>query len=169
MPDLYSQQQIVDCCRARGYACYACSGGWPDDGFEYVNTYGLAIAADYPYAQTRQACRDGVVGTKKYLNKDTPYIHVGGLTYTLMYLARGPVGIAVDASDWWLYLRGVLGCPNMVSYNHAALLVGFDGINTWTVKNSWGVNWGQDGYIRIDAKSDCGLTSHVYYPMVVMI
>ena len=34
--------------------------------------------------------------------------------------------------------------------NHSVVLVGWDNRDqTWILKNSWGINWGEDGYMRI--------------------
>ena len=48
--------------------------------------------------------------------------------------------------------------------NHAALLVGWgesrDGEQFWIVKNSWGSEWGEDGYFRITrGADDCHIES----------
>lgn len=57
--------------------------------------------------------------------------------------------------------------------NHGVTAVGYgeteDGIKYWVVKNSWGSNWGENGYIRIqrdvDAKEGlCGIGMQASYP-----
>ena len=49
--------------------------------------------------------------------------------------------------------------------NHAVVVVGYGtdkGIDYWTVKNSWGTGWGEQGFFRI--KRDlCHLTEVAYY------
>ena len=47
--------------------------------------------------------------------------------------------------------------------NHAVLTVGYGnerGTSYWSIKNSWGHLWGDNGYIKIATKNDiCGTTS----------
>ncbi len=58
-------------------------------------------------------------------------------------------------------LQGVLtkNCGN--SLDHCVQLVGYGtdaGTNYWSVRNSWGVSWGEVGYIRVERdKNLCGI------------
>ena len=59
--------------------------------------------------------------------------------------------------------------------NHAVLVVGYgqqDGLEYFLVKNSWGTDWGENGYVRIGVKSTrnpgvCDILSQPVYLMTV--
>lgn len=88
---------------------------------------------------------------------------------------RGPLSVLLDATELSFYKSGVwtgyisgtsplLGCKD--NLDHAVLLVGFgtdsNGVDYWTVKNSWGESWGENGYFRIiRGQSACGINSAV--------
>ena len=74
----------------------------------------------------------------------------------------------MNASNIYYYKSGVyssISCS--ADLNHAVIMVGFgtteDGKNYYLVKNSWGKDWGEQGYIRISrnyankGKGICGI------------
>jgi C1A family cysteine protease len=74
------------------------------------------------------------------------------------------VSAGVDASAWALYREGILSmCGRNI--NHGVLLVGVsDGY--WKIKNSWGVNWGENGYIRIARGNTCAVCESAFFPVL---
>jgi len=87
-------------------------------------------------------------------------------------VAHGPVSVGMDASGTfgaifpWLqfYKHGVANpgrCSSTI--DHGVLLVGYgvEGSRKyWTIKNSWGTKWGEDGYFRlIRGLSKCGIST----------
>ena len=80
------------------------------------------------------------------------------------FLARGPVSVALEVtSDFQSYSGGIFPFDDSCgeSLNHAVLLVGQDK-NYYIVKNSWGMSWGEQGYIRLEIGSgsgNCGIAN----------
>lgn len=56
--------------------------------------------------------------------------------------------------------------------NHGVLIIGYgvedDGKEYWIVKNSYGPEWGQGGYIHMarNANNHCGIATSATYPLV---
>jgi len=78
----------------------------------------------------------------------------------------GAVATGVYASDngFGNYNKGVFDGCSTTQINHAVTVVGYgteSGKPYWLVKNSWGDNWGDGGYIKIArGNSECGIGSH---------
>nr|KAF6267806.1 cathepsin H [Pipistrellus kuhlii] len=85
-----------------------------------------------------------------------------------------PVSFAFEVtSDFMMYRKGIYSStschktPDKV--NHAVLAVGYgeeNGKPYWIVKNSWGPQWGMNGYFLIErGKNMCGLAACASYPI----
>lgn len=78
-------------------------------------------------------------------------------------VAQQPVTIATNAGckNFSHYRRGIINddgdcaCSRPSCLTHAVLLVGYndyvddDSLPYWIIKNSWGTDWGEDGYVRV--------------------
>jgi len=128
-----------------------------DSAFQYIIDHGIANDTNYPYVARDQACQGG--GGSFWLKSfvDTP-----GCDNLINALAIKPVSVAVDASIWSQYKSGVMsGCGTAV--NHGVLLIGAtDGF--WSIKNSWGVAWGEKGFIRLARGNTCAICQYPSYP-----
>lgn len=78
-------------------------------------------------------------------------------------LAMGPVSVGVESQNqvFRLYSEGILSPEQVRTKNgvvdHAVSLVGFGeehGKPYWTIRNSWGDDWGEEGYARIERRKD---------------
>ena len=75
-------------------------------------------------------------------------------------LNTGPLSICLDASEWNTYIGGVVTtCTKHL--NHCVQIVGINTIDMiWKVRNQWGIDWGENGYIYIKAGDNlCGLAT----------
>ena len=88
----------------------------------------------------------------------------------------GPVSVAYQVvEDFMLYSGGVYTsdkCKQGVQdVNHAVLVVGYGRSQVdgpyWIIKNSWGSNWGENGYFRIArGRNMCGIAICASYPVL---
>eukprot|EP01133_Synstelium_polycarpum_P002333 gene2333-2647_t len=173
---IVSEQQIVDCDTMDG----GCGGGDPMNAYQYVtNAGGIASDASYPYTAADGNC---------YANNTAKVVQINGYGYASTkgnetefkqaIAARGPLSICVDAETWMSYQSGVVNtnCPD--SLDHCVQVVGYDvdesqpnaPVPYYIVRNSWGVSWGQSGYIFIgEGQNLCGITDEVTYVDVATI
>jgi len=177
-----SEQQLVDCGNkdnsALGpYYDMACNGGWIDNALYYVLQTGyLDNYDDYPYVSgtTRKAgactadasASAGNISNCGATAKNSETELQGALAQV------GAVGIAIDAGGvgFQLYSGGVYTSSTCSSsrLNHAVTAVGYgddNGTPYWTVKNSWGTGWGDNGYIlmRRNYNNMCGVAATPAY------
>ncbi|KAJ6903854.1 hypothetical protein NC651_021124 [Populus alba x Populus x berolinensis] len=149
-----------------------------EDAFNFIKQIGgLTSENTYPYRAKDESC-----DSNKQMN--SPVVNIDGYEMVpendenalMKAAANQPVAIAMDAGgkDLQFYSEGVFTGDCGTELNHGVALVGYgttqDGTKYWIVKNSWGTDWGEKGYIRmqrgIDAEEGlCGITMAASYPV----
>jgi cathepsin L len=170
-----SEQQLVDCSEDND----GCDGGLMDLAFKYViKNGGLDTEMAYPYEGRQRRCR---FRKDKVGGNETSFVDVeskmGEEHLKAAVGTQGPVSVAIDAeSDLQWYGGGIYNshrCRNDDKHlNHGVLAVGYGKLakqgEFWIVKNSWGENWGEDGFVRMarNNKNMCGISNMASYPIV---
>ncbi|KDP26711.1 hypothetical protein JCGZ_17869 [Jatropha curcas] len=168
-----SEQELVDCSSAN----HGCDGGLMEQAFKFIKKIGgITAETTYPYT-----ARDGSCDSNKM---NAPVVQIDGYEMVpendenalMKAVANQPVSIAIDAGgkDMQFYYEGVFTGDCGTELNHGVALVGYgttlDGTKYWIVKNSWGSDWGENGYIRMERGIDaeeglCGITLEASYPI----
>lgn len=163
-----SEQQIIDCSKPQGNN--GCNGGWMPLVYDYAVKYGITTETLYPYVQKESTCKTTGGSFKITSYKGGALSNCSALS--LMVTGR-PVGVAVSAGNqyWQNYAGGILNQCGSGQVDHGVTLVGVyqdDTENYWKVKNSWGTEWGESGYIRLDRSISngniCSICSYGFYP-----
>merc|ERR1712123_446348 len=154
----YSEQELVDC----AYQQYGASGcnGAPFHAYTKwitVNKRKLTHENNYPYLNEEPKLRCPR-NLKPYnqgaMVSDHFYTYSGDEeTLKKMVYDKGAVNVGVDANQAFLsYSGGIFDSCYSDSINHAVAIVGYGterGIDFWLVKNSWGADWGEKGFMKL--------------------
>ena len=133
----------------------------------YIHDNGIQSETSYPYKAHNGGCRAD--GTSVARLNDWVNIPSGDENAMMDALgSRGPVAVGIDVSkpSFRFYSSGIYNEPTCSTsqLNHAVLAVGY-GDGYWLVKNSWGTEWGQDGYVYMtrDGSNQCGIATNAFY------
>lgn len=183
-----SEQQLISCVNAaHGYASQGCNMGLSDEAMDYAIANLVTLDSVIPYTQQTGTCGAPLMAnvTAAAVIGETMQMsgyHVNLLPYNAPMLMNAvtsaPTVAYIDVEDSFRsYAGGIYvanGCTTAV--NHAIVIVGYTNSatagNFWNVRNSWGVSWGEQGYIRIAMSSGpvgsdpgpCGMYQYGYQP-----
>lgn len=169
-----SEQQLIDC--STDYGNNGCEGGSMDLAFKYVIKNGLCSEKEYPYTAQEGSCEEcdtvvNITGYQDITSNDEKALK--------RVVSQQPVSVAIQANSrsFQMYSSGIysdLSCGNQL--DHGVLIVGygydlFHDMDYWIVKNSWGPNWGENGYIRMerniqDSSGLCGIAMQPSIPTI---
>nr|QEQ08290.1 cysteine proteinase falcipain 2a [Plasmodium falciparum] len=175
-----SEQELVDC----SFKNYGCNGGLINNAFEdMIELGGICTDDDYPYVSDAPNLCNIDRCTEKYGIKNYLSVPDNKLKEALRFL--GPISISVAVSDdFAFYKEGIFDGECGDQLNHAVMLVGFgmkEIVNPLTkkgekhyyyiIKNSWGQQWGERGFINIETDESglmrkCGLGTDAFIPLI---
>ena len=170
----FSEQELVDCDKTDN----GCNGGLMMNGLTYIKNNGICKYGDYEYnGKKNWFCNNKC---NRYPNLNGCYRVPSNDNISLKKaLLHSAITVAIEADNLYFqhYKNGIIDdeikCGSNV--DHGVLLVGFgeeNGKKYWLVKNSWGSDWGDNGYVKIlrndtndnDNSGVCGILTMPVYP-----
>lgn len=166
-----SEQHLLDCIRK------GCKGGMsPAIALSHIGFHGLVAEEDYKYRGVNGTCKSSHM--RKMKLKLEKFCTTNGLSeqdLKALVAKYGPVLVAIEPINAETlshngYKGGVYRCASTSDYSvmdHVVAIVGYgtdanEG-DYWIIKNSYGQQWGEKGYLRmaIENSSQCGITRYV--------
>lgn len=168
-----SEQYLLDC----DFTDKECRGGLPDYVLDFYMKSGVVQTSDYSYIAYPGICKRNISSkAKNILNSYKQCLYCSNDQY-LDLLAQGPLVTTVDATsspNFMLYKPDSLDTPWVPtkcskSTDHVVTTVGAKQVNGNTlliVRNSWGIDWGYEGYFSANINWNCNLLLWGAVPVV---
>uniref|UniRef100_A0A7N0TJZ5 Uncharacterized protein n=1 Tax=Kalanchoe fedtschenkoi TaxID=63787 RepID=A0A7N0TJZ5_KALFE len=173
-----STQSLVDCVAKDGDGCPPAEHN--SGPLAWISLHGLSAEADYPYQGGKKSkCKSDVVNQPlavriSGVKNVWPRRSEGALQ---LAVSRQPVPVAIDVTRIAKeYGRGIYnGWCDDTAPNHFMLAVGYGsddaGRKYWLLKSSWGPEWGEDGYLRLERgvgseTGKCGIATNSDFPVM---
>ncbi|CAM6095361.1 unnamed protein product [Calypogeia fissa] len=166
-----SENDVLACC---GFECgYGCNGGYPYRAWQYFKRKGVVSSSCDPYFDTigcghpgcspefqTPVCSKSCIGDdlwseSKHFATSAYYVDSDPEELKLELYTNGPFELSFEVyEDFAHYTSGVYQfTAGDYMGGHAVKLIGWgtteEGVDYWTIVNSWNEEWGEGGYFRI--------------------
>lgn len=176
-PMRLSSQALLECAQIENpHNCGGpggCKGATSEVAFDYIRDHGIPLSSDHPYHPTHLSKKCTLepypanwarvtIGDWKTL----PSNKAQSLMQALV--EDGAVVVAIDSHNLYPYSSGIFDdCPKDAVVSHALLAKGYGeaaGQKYWSLQNSWGLQWGESGSVRVLRRDNedqwCGTDHH---------
>lgn len=157
----FSAQQIIDCTKNDRTGC---KGSTVQKAVEFIlHNRKLSTERDYSFTGVSKKCLANPKPSDIDLSSvRLRFVRPFSQEHLLRALAKQPVISFVNVLCLKNYMSGVVDAKECSGYglNHAVLIVGAgeeSGKKFWVVRNTWGDDWGEEGYFRILRSEEEGL------------
>jgi C1A family cysteine protease len=152
----------------------ACEMGWfPSAAADYLQTSGVPDEACLPYTsgatgedvECSASCRDSANRSLRIASYSSPTNYTKDLDSVKAALAHGPLLTTLTVyTDFLLYKSGVYKhTTGRAEGGHAISLVGYDDTkNAFIIRNSWGEDWGMNGFAYVSYDDISGVGHETY-------
>jgi len=162
-PQRLSQQYLVDCADN----AFGCEGGYFDAADLFIDPKGSPNDWIYPYTAMDGRChkdakkRASIVGWH-FLGGPNPPTPKDIESWIVEHNAPVSITVAAGAGPWENYQAGIYNGCTMAQTDHMINIVGWDnegatfdaqgnlppGKGIWILRNSWGLGWGMNGWMK---------------------
>lgn len=162
----FSEQELVDCAGGQ-YRNRGCNGGIMPFAYMYIMDNGITTEDSYPYRGMEGWCQ-AAYKKPRYSLPDFAQISPIDVNGLIAAIDKTVVSVAIEVQqDLQFYNGGVYNPPASCGQglNHAVNTVGYSttaSVPYFIVRNSWGPNWGENGYFRMSIGSgngSCGIAN----------
>uniref|UniRef100_A0A3B0N0S6 Cysteine proteinase, tacP, putative n=1 Tax=Theileria annulata TaxID=5874 RepID=A0A3B0N0S6_THEAN len=163
-----SEQELVNCDKSS----MGCAGGLPITALEYIHSKGVSFESEVPYTGIVSPCKPSI--KNKVFIDSISILKGNDVVNKSLVISPTVVGIAVT-KELKLYSGGIFTGKCGGELNHAVLLVGEGvdhetGMRYWIIKNSWGEDWGENGFLRLQRTKKgvdkCGILTFGLNPIL---
>lgn len=166
-----SVQNIIDC-EDSYQTCE--DGSFCHVALDFIKKNGIAKDEDYLYTDKKDKCNHKPKRYAFITDYDFCPYSMSGINHDCTErdvknaIVRGPYLSSVQTSDdFRFYKEGILDVECDGPTTHAILVTQYVANKYYKVLNSWGDDWGIDGYIKISTKTKgkltaCGLGDEIY-------
>jgi len=172
-PDLsvdLSEQFMVSCGQEWVSGIFGCGGAFVSPTFEFIEEYGAIPESCFPYVSGgsgyEPSCSDKCGNWQDLVIQIDDWHTIAEDIESIKnaLIQYGPLSTTMTVySDFYSYPGGVYEHSGDEETNHIVAIVGYDdSLSCWICKNSWGDDWGEDGWFRI-AYGNCRIEEDTIY------
>lgn len=160
-----SPQELISCSDLN----MGCNGGTTITAWLYFRMHGLVSDGCLPYASGNgtvpscaTSCRNGEDFTHSRVWASSSYAILGADHQKQEIMTHGPIQVAFFVYASFMSYKSGVYQPHLhdaFKGGHAVKMIGWGAegdLPWWLVANSWGPNWGMDGYFKIK-EGTCGI------------